>query len=233
MKTARLVLLLSLFLPALAGAKCAWTWTSTWNQSRISPNDWIVVYGGGDAMGALLNMQQHAPRLVSQGHEVPLRVMATHQGQMNRAQAVLKPASPLRPGQSYKLALNEHGQHFQRLEWHVQNRARGVVSVLGNPRVTDTSRQRFGCGPAVHIELEVPTQGETLGFLVEVTDQDGKRHRYMLPSRNGQLSVGHGMCSGAFKLRGGQQYEIRVLSALTPGGRTIDMPRHTLKVTAP
>jgi hypothetical protein len=234
MNTIRLVLTVALLIPAASNAKCAWTWASNWtNDEPISPGDWIVIEGGGEAAEQLKTIAERSPRLVSGDHEVRLQLESTNIGAMNRTAVVLAPQRALHSGKTYRLVLRQGARSLERLKWTVGGQLDRRISVLGAPKVTDTRRQRFGCGPSVKIELAVETSGTTLGFLVEATGADGKSQRYLVRSRNGRISVGHGMCSGGFVFTGGQRYTVRVLSALGRTGQTVTVPARTLVATAP
>lgn len=227
-----------------AGAKCRGTWLSAFPDKTIHANSWLVLQAGGQARELVRNLANHRAALVRQGERVEVTVMAVHDGQFNVTQAIIRPSKPLTRGATYRLSLDEAaveaasiGWDLKRLEWTVgPPSGSGTPRWSGAPTVDGSRYTRYGCGPAKYVDMRLPVVDTgLLGALVEVRPAGAKARpvRFLVPIRDGKISLGHGMCSGAFTYTSGARYDVRVLSVLDTQGNRVSAPPHALTVDAP
>ena len=224
-------LLAATFTASMASAKCAGQWAYSPHETT-TPSGWLLV-NGNTYEGSFKELATRTPRVVSGNHSVDLTVHAVHQGQFRLTQIVFKPSEPLRVGQTYKFDSKKNP--LDRLSWKVVAASGGQPQFAGAPTLESTDRTRFGCGPAVEATIKVPTTGQTLGFLVELRPAGDRKagQRFLLTSTDGKIRVGHGMCSGAYRMTKGERYELRVINLVSATGTTTPGPNRTVTFTAP
>lgn len=192
-----------------AQAKCAAyaDWLLTEAVAGPSPIIVVAVYSVDDA-------EQFGPFALTgpRGEAIRLNVRARHEG-MQSSQIELEPAQPLQPGK-YQVARTSTPK-YGRIQPHE------LTVVDGNraeqrsaPDVTSrgSSRQEFGCGPAENIELTLKRTGGARLAFVTLTDVGTREVHtgYVKIGEGGELSIGHGMCSGEFMPRDGARYRVEV-----------------------
>lgn len=81
---------------------------------------------------------------------------------------------------------------------------------LSPPKQTGSTWSEYGCGPEVYVLFDAALQSQSQ-VLIRTTlsnTQTGLTITYFLRAEEGQLKVGHSMCSGAFVVRDGNIYEV-------------------------
>ena len=140
-------------------------------------------------------------------------------GMFYLTQAILVPEEKLIPGKTYALKLDHHIENNstwkikwddklsirQPALWKVESRVNIQPPVFNDkPTYTNTQCEYYGCGPSAYANFNIST-GYTSSFLVltELVEiETGTSHQYYLNlNKEGTLSVGHGMCSGAFNYK--------------------------------
>ncbi|MFT5820640.1 MAG: hypothetical protein ACI8ZM_001885 [Crocinitomix sp.] len=159
--------------------------------------------------------------LKSANHVVRLIPMEILEGEMDLTQVVLKPVRALKANIEYELIATSIPKSStaipEVLDLRIPNSKWTVKAIKDNTLPLFTSAPKwigsiityYGCGPAKYINFEFETN-ETNNYLVRTTltnTTDDSEFTYYL-SADGIISVGHGMCSGAFNPIAGVKYKI-------------------------
>ncbi len=207
--------------PSIAEAKCMAGNFTAWPppDTHLTSRPMLLLEGFGNEQAPIAGLAEGgAARLVAKGHRVDLVVDAIHQGDFGLTQAVVRPAEPLKPGTRYTLDLRgADGQPARTTMWHqgeptpvrwttaAADHKPAAPAWSGTPVVTGQSYRRLGCGPSSHIAVKLPAAGDApLAVQVDLKplDDDEQARTYVLPLDGETLRIGHGMCSGAFRLTG-------------------------------
>lgn len=226
-------LIFVLFTPLAAQAMCA---MSAWDVfpapgSKVPKNSRFVVEGYGSAQSAVVSIATRKPRLVSaKGAQVPLKVVVINVGEKDITQAVLEPTAPLIEGTRSTLKFETDSKTRFELDENVRPSWMVGPADVEPPRWTKAPEAQpgvielFGCGPAVEARVNVAIE-DAAAILVraKVTRTDGSSKHYLLPAtKNGVLEIGHGMCSGAFKLGlEGKEWSLELTAVDAAGNATL------------
>ena len=230
----RIVLSLAALLFATSvSARCMSASMSYWPppNATIDARPVILINGMGGHQATVQGLK--GASLVTPGHRVPLNKIATYVGAFRVTQTVWTPKQPLKPGKTYTLVVQGKSKTWRpsdyvadsnqkvRHTYTVSKTPRPALAWTGAPSLGQGSVQQFGCGPAVHQGVVLPTT--RADGLVQVTiTQGAKVQTHVLPlAKDGTLSLGHGMCSGPFQVGGAGEYTAN-FSLLT--GTLIDGP---------
>jgi len=163
---------------------------------------------------------------------IALNEVASFVGASRVRQVVLQPARGLRPNARYELyASDEHlpmsvrpGSHAaEPFAWTTSAAADHTVPRWRSaPRSGAGVYRLLGCGTEVSVGVSVSVGGEEpVQLLAEVTPAGSVRAAtYMLRPRNGQVEIGHDMCSGPFDLEPGRHYSLRLTAVDAAGNRS-------------
>lgn len=226
--------------PSIAQAKCMAGNITAWPppDTALPTRPMILLEGFGDDQPYIAALAAGGTaRLVAGKRRVKLSLDALHVGGFGLTQAVLISPRALEAGRHYTLEV--HGPSGKRVPittwvdgasrpmgWTVARAPAGKLALRGGARVTGEDYTRFGCGPASHVEVSVPaTSGAPLAVEVALTELGGAgaghTRTYVVPLRDGQLRIGHGMCSGAFRVTGPERRFEAELTVLDAAGRSI------------
>jgi hypothetical protein len=133
------------------------------------------------------------------GKSLAVQVVATHRGSKS-VQYVIEPSTALVPG-IYRIDVQTYVRDTHAL--HVVAAVNAAPPVLAAPKVKSQKQVEFGCGPAKSVVVGVGTSAP-LAF-VQLTDSKQQQSGFV-PVRDGAISIGHGMCGGAFSLARGRSY---------------------------
>ena len=80
----------------------------------------------------------------------------------------------------------------------------------------------FGCGPAISISFKIKGEDKSELFVRASVknEKSGTTTDYILNIEDGEVSIGHGMCSGAFNLEEGGYYEVSFCLIDQSGNKT-------------
>lgn len=230
--------------PSLAQAKCMAGNISAWPppDADLPTRPMILLEGFGNDQPYIAALAAGGTaRLVAGKQKITLRLDALHAGAFGLTQAVLVSPRTLKAGTRYTLDLRGPDGKRVPITTYVDGRsrpmswttARGKLAPLrmrGAPKVGGQSYQRYGCGPASYVELSVPAaSGAPVAVEVALTELGGKganpTSTYVVPVRDGKLRIGHGMCSGPFRITGAERrFEVE-LTALDAAGRSVELRR--------
>jgi hypothetical protein len=239
----RVLCLLSVLLPQVVLALCMEESLTVWPPpgQPLPVNGQLVLEGYGRTQEPVARIAEHSPRLVTEGDEVPLRIIAIHRGEKRLTQAVLQPERPLQPDRRYALRLKqpvasdvpELPARVWRndLEWMISRPDVTPPRWREVPRTTGQELEEFGCGPAIHVAVSalVEDDGPRVQVLAEVRRAEGGTPvRFRLTPKGEKVEIGHDMCSGGFELQAGVQYTVRLVAvdmagneSVAPGGEVL------------
>jgi len=195
------------------------------NTINTSGHIIIEAYGWGP-MHEMLNSlgDQYPIYLNSLSGKVKLVKKEFIKGDKSWSQVLLIPESELKARETYELVVenvkpsdktwfNINRLHRQgtrsKARWTAVHHktSKNDLSV----QLKSSEVQHFGCGPSVMTTFEVHFDHEDGAFiLTEIEEEETrKRFRYYLVITDGQIRVGHGMCSGPYKFKRYNTYTIR------------------------
>lgn len=207
--------------PSMARAKCMAGNFSAWPppDTALTARPMLLLEGFGNEQSGVFALEDGGTaKLVAKGHTVELTVESVNQGDFGLTQAVVRPVAPLKPATRYTLELRDaDGKRVRTRQWHEgesvpigwTTAADGIRPApptwSGDAVVTGQSFRRLGCGPSSHVEIRLPA-ASTAALAVEIEleklDSEGPVVTYVLPVDGETLRIGHGMCSGPFRLTG-------------------------------
>ncbi|MFK7774171.1 MAG: hypothetical protein AB8F94_18615 [Saprospiraceae bacterium] len=190
---------------------------------EIAKNSIIMIEGYAASQKIINNLDgKNSAYLQSENHIVKLKVEIIKKGGFGLTQAILKPQELLKVGEEYWLkidGLNERmnkvdSYRNQKTKWKVKNEIDTKNPFWKSemrPKFLNTTYIEYGCGPEIfaHFQVKINDDSETL-VKTEVMDLKTKVSTiYYLTSKAGKISIGHGMCSGAFSLSKNGKYKVR------------------------
>jgi len=202
-------------LPVAAWADCA---DSSWSffppaGTAVPINTRLVIDGYGDAQAVAGKLGEHHPILEGGGQSIPLEVKEVNVGQKSITQVVLVPEHRLKPKTRYVLKVTTTGDEpavtlrdGMKPAWTTSDTIDlDAPSFKAPPLALAGIEKQFGCGPQIEalVAVQIEDTGPVL-LLATVTGSLGQPRRYLVPARDGQVHVGHGMCLGAFRLDEGR-----------------------------
>ena len=224
-------MIVALVVESLAFAKCGGGGLSTWPASggEIGPSAQIVVVGTGSASDQVADLGARADlALVSGADRIPLEIEAILAGSFRTTQAVLRPIAAPDPGRRWTLEGAGIEAHFAAVAHDPPH----PPAWRGAPQVLSTSRVEYGCGPAVRVNLsarvEHAVQVEATVWAAGTDDRAIAR----LLIEDGAVTIGHGMCAGAFELEQGRSY-FADLVAVDAAGRRVRADDSPIPFEAP
>lgn len=215
-----------LFIGFNVSAECAGTGLYAFPEGgAIKKTSLFILDGYAESQHVIDGLNNKYPIYLKSGNErILLKVVETHVGQFLLTQAILKPEKALVPGKNYQLiienlpdyerlgAYNSKTHAYDPLTYSVTDESdTEAPKWIKNPKEKDKSLVHFGCGPSVHVNFEMSLK-ETGDYVVKTTvksKESGKETTYYIGSSENHLSIGHGMCSGAFTFHEGDQYEVK------------------------
>ncbi|GAB2953709.1 hypothetical protein GCM10027048_18670 [Hymenobacter coalescens] len=245
------VLLLAAWGLAHAGqAKCYTRGLRCWpSGGTLRPQPILVLDGLAQSQEIIHALGATYQAYLQAGKErVVLDVQDKLVGQYGVSQAVLKPRRPLTVGQRYELIIRGKGAGSGNLLEQANGpyRANVVYTVVAGtdqtppawkaaPREHAKHYEEMGCGPEVYVDFTAAVLDES-ACLIKATVRDldsGQASAYYLPpDAAGLVSVGHGMCTGAFRLENGRRYTV-AFTLLDAAGNTTPWQGPALAFTRP
>lgn len=216
--------LLMLAAPGRSVGKCAswayWAWPPS---GTVPTNTLILLDVYGSLVGSLTADDSGGAELRGGGEVIPLEPQLAFAGQMAIEQVLYKPVRPLTPGVEYRLfaeAVREGALADSDVDCPAPYRWVGDDGAdtsppiaVGPPAVVGSRHIPFGCGPEIEVDVRLPVRDESallaMVYLSPARETDGASGTYLLPIVDGVVSIGHGMCSGAFRLQPGGDYSVR------------------------
>jgi hypothetical protein len=212
-----------------ASARCQSGWTTLWPKDQLPTQGMIVVDAYGEDManldavkapGSVVLVPQSPVGGKHNSAPVVMRWWRENQGDKQMRQLVFIPEGdePLAPG---LYTLRAKGLPPQ--TWRVLPSAAAETATATRPLtwsappvVTNSNYQELGCGPSSLVDISIATSA--LADAVEVnvvntTEPNKAQSRMMvLPIIDGHISVGQGMCGGAFVFAPGEEVRLRLVA---------------------
>lgn len=220
-----LTLLIALFSMMSVYAKCGSFGLSAFpNGSTINQNAIFMIEGYADSQSIIKALNKEYPIYLKSGDKiVPLIVTETYVGSFNLTQAILKPENELEAGLEYTLVIDNLPQHDKLERRNTESGEYEAIKykvlptvdtdkpvVASKPKIEKKENVMYGCGPSSNVIFSNPAKDDS-EFLVKTTMKNVKTKEettYYLVAYKDTISVGHGMCSGAFSFKRDNDYEI-------------------------
>lgn len=227
MKGITLFILLSLSL--FSFADCASSGITVYPQENdINHNTKIFLEGYYFSQETIRGLgETHEAWLVAGSEKVKLIVEERYEGMMYLTMAVMRPETSLKVGIRYTLKIeglddeieheptryNPKSKKWEAISWMVSPITDETAPVISKEPVYQSGDYTaFGCGPAISASFKTEvTDHSPLFALVELEEWTGGTvNTYLVPiGESGIISVGHGMCSGAFTYEPAGKYKVR------------------------
>jgi len=223
-QTLLILLFISLSLDSLA--YCVGAAIDFWpSKQKIKQNSIIIIntYGGSQKIIRRLN-KRYPIYLQSGNHKVKLVVQNIYKGEFRITQAILRLEKKLDPNKEYQLFIDNLPEKYYQLgdfdettkehyfaRWTVNEGEDNLVPKWTvKPIETSKRYTRYGCGPDSYVDFKFHADDKSsFVIIVKVKNLFTKRKtEYLLEPSDSTLSVGHGMCSGAFLFRHGNNFEV-------------------------
>lgn len=207
-------------------ADCMDNGISFWPSGQtIMQNSLIVIDGFATSQKVIMGLNEKYPIYLKSGDKkIELIVKEILVGEFRLTQAVLTFDETLQAGQDYELFIDNLPESERALrKWNVKKRVYEKVTwtaVAGvdtdkpiwkaGPVETKKTLIYFGCGPEtfVHFKFTIADASEFLIRTTVTNPKTNKKTAYYLEPDGSTLKVGHGMCSGAFLLEEGDDFEV-------------------------
>lgn len=220
------LIILTFFITTIASAKCANNGIYCLSKSSTLNKNGIIIlefYASSQSLISDLN-KKYPIYFKSSNGKVQLNVIETLNGEMGLTQIVLKPASELKANEVYTLHIdnlpkyeekperyNNETKKWEQLTFKINNHIDNDIPILSAaPTEQKKSLVYYGCGPASWVYFKLAGQDKSELFVrASVRNKTtGHTTTYILNIENGQVKVGHGMCSGAFQFDNGDNFEV-------------------------
>ena len=231
-------------------AKCSRNGLSVFPSGNLlRPNSIIVIDGYAMSQEIVKGLEKKYPvYLKSKTKKINLKVKEILFGQFKKTQAVLVPEAMLTAGEEYTLIIDKlpEDESLDRWNKELQKSEPVVYKVLKNedtikptfkttPKEIRKSYKYFGCGPSVHVDFECQVI-DSSEYLIKTTVRNIKLNyesTYYLESyTEATISIGYGMCSGAFFFDEGDDYEVE-FSIMDASGNFTPWTGERIKFTKP
>ena len=196
-------------------------------QHEISLQPVLMIQGYGMSQEKVAQLHCREVFLESEnGDLVPLKLQRILWGQMELVQAIFMASETLETNTLYYLKFaeqteeetrelmryNRSKREHERVFWRTTNkRSWELLSLDLHIAFKKTEVNWYGCGPSAHAIFDVENRGESeVWYKTELVDMEtNTKTVYYISDREGQVYVGHGMCSGAFGFRLKGQYKVQ------------------------
>lgn len=198
------------------------------NKSNIAKNSIFIIeaYGESESLINQLN-KKHKIYLQSGNKKVNLIVKEILKGAKFISQAKLQPEKILEVGLSYQLiidSLNSEMSSFFSQPIYNVTKPMDLIKpiILSKPKYKNKALKQYGCGPEAYVNFtfNVKDSSELIVKTILKNLKTGKIYIYYLIPKDNEVSVGYGMCSGAFNLEEGYNYEVKFYFSDASGNGT-------------
>lgn len=221
-----IIALLMLCLPAMASAKCAFNGIYPLSENTtLNKNGLIVLEFYASSQSIVPELNKKYPVYLQAGKEkVILVVVEVLKGEFQVTQVIFKPAPGLKENTVYTLHIdnlpeyerapriyNEELEKWEAVTFRISPVTdQSKPSFLNLPAEAKKTMVEYGCGPARWVYFNLSKQDESETFVRARVKNlaTGKQTEYILAIKNGQVMIGHGMCSGPFHFENGTEFEV-------------------------
>jgi len=243
------ILFAFLFCAAIAKADCVMSGIGFWpNTSTLKTNPVIVIsfYAMSQEIVAGLN-SKHLIYLKSGEERIKLLIVEVCKGQFHLTQVIVKPATELTAGREYQLIIDSLPKYERMQKWNketlkpeapkwkvVSEADMEFPAWTALPKFNSKYYSMFGCGPSLGIVFDL-IAADASYILVKTTVRNtktGKYGTYYLEPADNKISIGHGMCAGAFNFDSDDPYEVS-FSLMDASGNPGCMASQPVRFTRP
>jgi hypothetical protein len=199
-------------------ADCSSSGISVWpKQQNIASNSIFVIQGYAQSQELIRQLNKKNKIYLKCNSEIILlKVLKILEGQYSLTQAVLQPEKKLINGKTYELKIDNLGMFdkddLEITKWTVTSENDNKKPEWNcKPTYLGFSYERYGCGPAKSVNFcgTYKDNSPTLIY-AKVLDKKTKiSSDYFITSEDQKISLGHGMCSGAFAFDDDTNYEVQ------------------------
>ncbi len=233
----------SIFADCMANGLSVFPTTKTLSQNSI-----IILDGYAQSQNVIKGLNIKFPVYLKSGDKiVKLLVVEIHTGQFNITQAILKPEKQLEAGLEYTMFIDNLPEDESLYHYNTETKEREPIQykilekvdndkpiIVSKPKEVKKTFRQYGCGPATYVIFDYSIKDSSV-IIIKATVKNLKTGRettyYIKPSDN-QISIGHGMCSGAFKFDDSLEYEIE-FSFMDASGNMANWTGERINFTKP
>lgn len=204
-------------------------------KKEISTNSMFIIEGYAFSQKTINSFKNRKVFLESNNKDqIELELVEILKGDMRLTQAIFKPKTELKSNTIYFLKYSNQTKEETRdiIKWNSKTGKREKVFWKTNDskflkllnknlqiKFDKTEVILYGCGPSVNAIFNVKNKTqEEIWFRTELIDLTTKfKKTFIIREWNKVLSVGHGMCSGAFIFKGKGKYKVRFTPMNTDG----------------
>lgn len=192
---------------------------------NLNRNGQIIIEFYGSAQNLVSGLTKEYPVYLKNGEKkILLKIIDSFVGTFRITQVILKPIVLLESGQKYTLFIDSIPQGFGVIERYSEKTKkweRPTYTIKDyidsiNPKLKkEPSFHKktlvyFGCGPASWIYYKVNCL-DTSEVFIKVTIKNkktGEINSFLVPVKEDEISIGHGICSGLFNFQEKTIYEV-------------------------
>lgn len=216
-------LLVAIILPFVIMARCGSGGIGLHTKTVLAEKGIIIVEFSDDHQYIATNLNKRHPVYLQSGTtKIMLTVMEVLQGDYRLTQAILRADTTLSESETYLIHIDDIGNKAfppKFLNEKSNNWTSGPIKVVRSNNkfansyfITEARKTlvSYGCGPASWVYFNV-SGVDSSNLYARTTVKNIKLNtvtNYILPIINGQIRVGHGMCTGAFYFATAGNYEI-------------------------
>lgn len=195
------------------------------SQKEIKKTSLFLLEGYAESQHVIADLNTKHPIYLKSGNErITLEVIETHVGQFYLTQVLLKPNKPLTPGKEYQLVIenlpdyenfgtyNSKTNKYDPITYFIKDTSdEGAPQWIEGAKEKDKSLVHFGCGLSIQVNFAfLVKDASDVWVLTTVKSEDtGTSASYILLMSEGGLTIGHGMCAGAFTFNEGANYHVQ------------------------
>jgi hypothetical protein len=206
-------------------ADCASTGITMFpTNSSIKQNSIFMIEGYASSQQIILELgKKHQIYLKNGDNKIKLIVSEVCVGQFLLTQAILKAETEPIAGLEYTVCIDGLPEYETLNRYNAKTGKREAIKykILAEkdeiapkmnqkPKEIEKSFVPFGCGPEIYVIFDnrISDNSELLAKTSLKNKSTGKETTYYIPVAGNEISIGHGMCSGAFIFDEGKEFEI-------------------------
>ena len=221
-----IILLLTILVSTFANAKCIGSGIYFLSSNRLlNRNGVLILQFNGTSQSLIKDLnKKYTVYLQSKKEKDTLSIIEILEGGFSTTEVILKPISPLKGDAEYVFRIgnlpkyesiphdfNQASKKETAVIFKTTNTVDNEPPVLkDNPVETKKSMVEWGCGPAINVSFKINGEDKSELFVRASVknEKTGVTTDYILEITKGEVEIGHGMCSGAFGLDMGGEYEV-------------------------
>lgn len=223
MKRITIILIVFLFNSLIASAKCGPGGIFIVGESKtLYKNSILVLEFYAMRQGVVPDIgNKYLVWLRSKNAKVALQPIEVLKGEMEVTEIVFRPTCDLVEGEVYELVVdglknwdrfgryNSETNKFEPYSFTIvkNTTVNTALSFTAAPLETKKEMEVYGCGPARYVHFSIAADPSVKYVRANVKNKStGKTTTYILTIKNGEVLVGHGMCSGAFHFEDSEKF---------------------------